>query len=595
MVWVVVAALIFFVAACAPAANRNDSAEDEVLEERAREYFDERFRFYPVEATAAGLHAYDDELGQFGASHVASRVLQLRDLRQRLLGIDLTGLSRAAFVDALWLISTVKAELFELEEIEPWRRSPRFYSEILCRGVSSLLEPWGTPRVEALLSRLDQVPILLQAAVENLESPSPLAIEEGLADFQTCQATIAELPATLEGFLNDARAGEIQRATRKVQEHIQGFIAHLETNVTPAGSDSFRWGEEKLRVQLLYREMEETPLQTIRLIAERHLSDTKERAKKLAATLDASSASLAGSAETDEPAADAPPAQQIQQAQQAQEGPEVQQVMDPTGDLVSATGELLEALRRLLSKSEMGASVSEAPIPPVKVSRFVPSHAVALLETPGPLDPSGEAVFLLAPPSHPLPGHPTVPVVPFELQVLAMREVYPGKYFRFLAGRGQTGRSDLRRLLISRANREGWSHYAEVVLLDEEYASADPRLRLAALHHMVLEQTRLVTAILLHAGDLSLSTATRMFVNEAFLDPLTAEREARMVALDPSRMSAALGKLQIMKLRRDFVEAERDMATLSEFHQAFLSCGELPLRLVRLLLLSGGEGQTLED
>ena len=145
MVWVVVAAPIFFLTACAPAADRNDSAEDEILEERAREYFDERFRFYPIEAPAAGLHAYDGELGQFGASHVASRVLQLRDLRQRLLGIDLTRLSHAAFIDALWLISTVKAELFELEELEPWRRSPRFYSEIMCRGVSSLLEPWGTP------------------------------------------------------------------------------------------------------------------------------------------------------------------------------------------------------------------------------------------------------------------------------------------------------------------------------------------------------------------------------------------------------------------------------------------------------------------
>ena len=434
MVWVVVAALIFFLTACAPAADRNDSAEDEILEERAREYFDERFRFYPVEATAAGLHAYDGELGQFGARHVASRVLQLRDLRQRLLGTDLTGLSRAAFVDALWLTSTVKAELFELEEIELWRRSPRFYSEIVCRGVWSLLEPWGSPRVEALLSRLAQVPIVLQAAARslNLDSPSPIAIEEGLADFQRCQATIAELPATLEGFLNDARAGEIQRATREVQEHIQGFIAHLETNVTPAEPDSFRWGEENLRVQLLYREMEETPLQTIRLMAERQLIDTKETTKKLAATLDASSASLTGSAEADEPAAAAYAAQQV---------------MDPTEDLISATGELLEALRRLVSESEMAASVSEAPIPPVKVSRFVPSHAVALLETPGPLDPSGEAVFLLAPPSHPLPGHPTVPVVPYELQVLAMREVYPGKYFRFLAGRGQTGHSDLRRLL----------------------------------------------------------------------------------------------------------------------------------------------------
>ena len=579
---VVLAALNCFLAACAPPTDRTDSTEDAILEERAREYFDQRFRFYPVEATAAGLHAYDGELGQFGASDIASRVAELRDLRQRLLGIDLTGLSRPAFVDALWLTSMVKAELFELEEVESWRRSPRFYSEVLCRGVSSLLEPWGSPRVEALLSRLDQVPILFQAGAVNLESPSPIAIEEGIADFQRCQATIAELPAVLAGFMSDAHAGEIQRITREAQEHIQNFITHLETNVTPAGPDSFRWGEEKLRVQLLYREMEETPLQTIRLIAERQLSDTKERAKKLAATLDASSAPLTGSAETDDPTAATPSAQRIQQAQE---------VMEPAEALVSATAELLETLRRLVSESDMAPFVSEAPIPPVKLSRFVPPHSVALLEGPGPLDPSGEAVFLLAPPSEP----PGVPVVSYELQVLAMREVYPGKYFRLLAGRGQTGHSDLRRLLSSRANREGWSHYAEEALIDEEYASADPRLRLAVLHHMVLEQTRLVTAILLHAGDLSLATATSMFVNEAFLDPSTAEREARMVAVDPSRMSAALGKLQIMKLRRDFVEAERDAATLGEFHRAFLSCGELPLRLVRLLLLSGGESQTLED
>jgi uncharacterized protein (DUF885 family) len=577
----VLAALVFFPAACAPPTERNDSAEDRILEERARDYFDERFRFYPVEATAAGVHAYDGELGRFGPNEIASRVVELRDLRQRLLGIDLSGLSWDAFVDALWLTSTVKAELFELEQIEPWRRSPSFYSDVLCRGVSSLLEPSDTPRVEALLARLGQVPMLLQEAVENIESPSPIALEEGLADLRSCQETIAGLPTALEGFLNGARADEIEKAARQAGEHLQGFISHLENNVTPAGADSFRWGEEKLRLQLLYREMEDTPLETIRLIAERELSDTKDRVKKLAVALNDSSTTVEPSATSIE----------RRDASGAPGG----DVMEPTEELVSATGKLLETLRQLVSEHETMKSVSEAPIPVVKLSRYVPPHVLARLEAPGPLDPSGEAVFLLAFPKASPTGRLEGPAVPYELQAIAMREVYPGRYFRLVTGRAQTGRSDLRRLLISRANREGWAHYAETTLLDEGYAGADPRLKMASLQHQALEQTRLVTAVLLHAGDSSPATATSMFVNEAGLDPVTAEREARRVALDPSVMSAGLGRLQIMKLRRDFLAMRGDPTASREFHRAFLACGELPLRLVRLLLLSSEEDRTLED
>lgn len=563
---VTLVALALCVSACAPPANRNDSAEDQILEERAREYFDQRFLFYPVEATVAGLHAYDDELGQFGAGQITSRILELRDLRQRLLGIDLTRLSRDSFVDALWLTSAIKAELFELGENEQWRRSPLFYSDVLCRGVTSLIEPWSSPRTEALVSRLNKVQTFLDTATENLENPSPLGIEQGVSDLRACQATIGELPEVLADFLNDQQATQVRRAVSEAQEHIQEFVSYLENEIAPGGPESFRWGEEKLRLQLLYQEMEETPLPIIRLLAERRLSDTKEKTRSLLSTLEASELS---SAEPERP----PPV-----------------VGDDTSaDLASATEEMLERLQALVS-SQVADFVADAPIPPVQVSRFVSPDAVARLEAPGPLDPSGEAVFLVASPPEPPPD----PAVPFELQALALREVYPGKYFRILAGRAQMPLSDLRRLVVSGANREGWSQYAETVLLDEAYADADPQLRLAVLRRSLLEQTRLVTAILLHADDLSLATAASMFVNEALVDPETADREARMVAVDPSRMSAALGKLQIMKLRRDFL-AEDDAATLEDFHRAFLSCGELPLRLVRLLLLSDGEGGTLED
>ena len=159
--------------ACSENPGPELSPEDHILEERAREYFDARFRTYPVQATMAGVHVNDADLGRFSASHVNSRVAELRDFRQRLLGIDLTKLSRPAFIDALLLTNAVKAEIFELEEVESWRRSPRFYSDIICSGVWSLFEPGNPTRLDALLSRLHQIPSLLESAIQNIESLPP--------------------------------------------------------------------------------------------------------------------------------------------------------------------------------------------------------------------------------------------------------------------------------------------------------------------------------------------------------------------------------------------------------------------------------------
>jgi uncharacterized protein (DUF885 family) len=185
---------------------------------------------------------------------------------------------------------------------------------------------------------------------------------------------------------------------------------------------------------------------------------------------------------------------------------------------------------------------------------------------------------------------------PYMLQLLSIREVYPGNYVRFLSRSESVNRlSELRRLLTSRANREGWAHYAEEMFLDEGYGSADPLLRLVQLRQALVGLCRLVTTILIHAEGLSLETAARIFMNEAFLDASAAEREVRVIAADPTRMSAALGKLQISKLRSDYVNSGAETKTLRDFHDAFLGCGEPPLRLVRLLLLGGDEGRTLPD
>ena len=561
--------------ACSESPSPEVSPADHILEERAKEYFDARFRFYPVQATMAGVHVNDAELGHFSASHVKSRVAELRDFRQRLLGIDLTRLSRPAFIDALLLTNAVKAEIFELEEVESWRRSPRLYSDIICSGVWSLFDPGNPTRLDALPSRLHQIPSLLESAIQNIESLPPILIEDGIVNFRYCQQLLGGLRTALDGSSgtsDDVLRGQIEVTSLAAQDSIEEFIFHLETNVARDEVESFRLGEDLLRVQLLYGEMEETPLDEIRWLTERRLGETKQRIREIAATTN-SELSL--------------PALLTEVSSQRFGGDEV----------LPYTVELLQDLRQFAVKQNIASVLTYAADPAVEAVPSLPRGALGKLHVPGPVESTGEAVLRLA---MPLADAPKVGRLvlfgPYMLQLLSIREVYPGNYVRFLSRSESVNRlSELRRLLTSRANREGWAHYAEEMFLDEGYGSADPLLRLVQLRQALVGLCRLVTTILIHAEGLSLETAARIFMNEAFLDASAAEREVRVIAADPTRMSAALGKLQISKLRSDYVNSGAETKTLRDFHDAFLGCGEPPLRLVRLLLLGGDEDRTLPD
>ena len=558
--------------ACSETPGSDHFPEDRILRERATEYFDARFRFYPVQATMAGVHDSDTELGRFSTSHMKSRVAELRDFRQRLLGIDLTKLSRPAFIDALLLTNAVKTEIFELEEIASWRRSPRFYSDIIRSGLWTLFQPGASIRMDALLSRLNQIPSVLESAMQNIESLAPILIEDGIAELRKCQEHVGGLSSVFDDSraTSDEQRGQIEVASSAAIDSIEEFIVYLQTSVARSEIESFRLGEDLLRVQLLYAEMDETPLDEIRWLTERQLGETKQRTKEIAATTNS---------ELSLPLLFA----------------EVSSQRFSREEVLPYTVELLQDLRQFALRKNIASVLTYAADPAVETTPSLPRGKLGKLRVPGPAESTGEAVLRLAMPLAALPTDP-LPFEPYMLQLLSMREVYPGNYVRFLSRiESEERSSQLRRLLTSRANREGWALYAEELFLDEGYGSADPLLRMVQLRRALVELCRLMATILIHAEELSLSTAARIFVNEAFLDPAAAEQEVMAIAADPTRLSAALGKLQILKLRSDFVNAGAQAKTLRDFHDAFLGCGEPPLRLVRLLLLGGDEGRTLAD
>jgi uncharacterized protein (DUF885 family) len=115
----------------------------------------------------------------------------------------------------------------------------------------------------------------------------------------------------------------------------------------------------------------------------------------------------------------------------------------------------------------------------------------------------------------------------------------------------------------------------------------------------LLRDVRLLSAIGLHTGGMTVAQSEKMFSTQAFQDPGNARQQAARGTFDPAYLNYTLGKLMIRKLRADWLAKTQsgaagagvdDQARWHEFHDKFLSYGGPPLPLLRKELVgeSGG-------
>jgi uncharacterized protein (DUF885 family) len=561
------------VVGCRDATLEERLREDNLLNQLANEYFSERVRFYPVEATLNGYHEYDGELGDFRQGSIHDHLAWIRDFRQRLLGVDVTRVSPSSYIDLLLLTRAVKAELHTLGTLEEWRRSPLFYTERIRNGLWFLLRSESPSDIElhSLLSRLEQVPSVVDAARENIENPPRLLVEDAISELRSDSARIKNLSFNLGKSSSPRKLAELGRTSGDAARALDQFIVYLESDVLPRASSSFAIGSDELSSELLYEEMEDTPLETISEIAEHEIVDIDARMEEVVARL----------GDSREPGAIL-----IDLASEH---------LAPT-DLIQTTENILREIRRFTQERNLFESNPETQLRIVATPPVLRDDRKWFLSTPGCLEQGdGLSYFMLTLPwdgGLPQAVKPGVGNIDGRtLRLAVIREIHPGRFVSVSHQRNAASRT--RQLLTSNASVDGWSHYVEQMLLDEGYKWDDPALRLVQLQNELIEECRLLTAIGLHAGQMSIAQATRIFQQDAFLDSERAAREARLVASDWRRANAALGKHQILKLREDYI-GDEPSRTLYTFHRGLLGGAGLPLKLVRLLMIPQDQRPTLD-
>jgi len=159
---------------------------------------------------------------------------------------------------------------------------------------------------------------------------------------------------------------------------------------------------------------------------------------------------------------------------------------------------------------------------------------------------------------------------------------YPGRLLQALRAGGAP--TEAARRLAFRSFAEGWALYAGEAMWEAGHRGAGPAWRRVWLQRALRADCHLVCVPALHRGEMSVEQAEVLFMEQGKCERAAARREADRAAVDPGCLSAALGRLEILDLRRRWRERHPG-APLGVFHDALLSRGAPPLGLLERVVL----------
>ena len=89
----------------------------------------------------------------------------------------------------------------------------------------------------------------------------------------------------------------------------------------------------------------------------------------------------------------------------------------------------------------------------------------------------------------------------------------------------------------------------------------------------------------MHCQGMTVDEAAKFFQANCYYEEKPARQEALRGSYDPEYLYYTLGKLQFLKLRRDWEQQEGANYSLGKFHDECLRHGMPPLRLLREIML----------
>lgn len=552
----------------AKGADKNDARKN--FYALVDSYFDGVFRFEPHYATEIGIHEFDGLLPDLSAEGTKKQIRFLRDYLKRFEQIDTATLPQKERLDTVLVTHQIKDKLLELEEIGSLHRNPTVYSELACAAVFALMKRDFAPaseRLKNVIAREKAIPEMLRIGRENIKVESVPKIYAEI-DLEQLPGIISffekDVPSAFESVKNPALNQEFVAANKATIAALKEHENYVRKDVLTKAKGNYALGADLYKKKLLYQEMVDESTESL---YQRGMTELRRLQKDFARTAHALDPNRS--------------------ALKVFEGISSKHP-EPT-ELIDSVKKCLEDLRRFCVEKPILSIPSEDRAMVAETPPFARALSFASMDTPGPYETKAkEAYYFVTLPESNWPVKRVEEHMrSFSYQDLlntSVHEAYPGHYVQFLWV--NTNPSKVRKLSGCGSNVEGWAHYCEQMMVDEGLGSGDLKLRLAQLHDALLRCCRYLVAIKMHTEKMTVDEATDFFVREGFQERANGEREAKRGTSDPTYLVYTLGKLQIISLRDEYKKMKGQEYSLKAFHDAFLSTGCPPVKLVRAELLN---------
>ena len=530
----------------------------------------------PSQASLDGVHLHDDLLEDLSRPAIDAHVRTLSGFGRRLHQIDSTLLPPVEQVEHPIVAANIEARMFELEVARNWDRNPHIYADALGTSLATQALFAYAPepeRARRVVSKLRQVMRLVQSARDNIKEAPGIFVKVGLETWRgTLRFIEADLPRAFSSLDDLHILGDLADTSTEAATAITSYIDYLETDLAPRAKASFRLGREKFEQKLKHEEGITLTAERLLTIALREFGEVQEEFRSVAGRLNGGD-----------------PIDTWRRAKEDHPQP---------GQLVSVGQQQVVELTEFVQRQGIVTVPDGEPVVVAPSPDFY-RWAFASMWTPGPFEskPSRAYYYLTDVDRSWPPERQEEHLRDFNIPTLwnvSIHEVFPGHFLQSRHLRGVDSKVRKSTFFAPSSFVEGWAHYCEQMMMEAGFRRGDASIRLGQLSEALVRLARVVVAIRLHCEDMSVEQGMRFFRDEAFLEEANARREAERGTFDPTYLVYSVGKLMLLKLRRDYKEQQGSKYSLRGFHDALLAQGSAPFWAHRRLLLKDATDVSLD-
>jgi uncharacterized protein (DUF885 family) len=521
-------------------------AQADSLEELAKDFWVWRARYAPFSGDDVNRMERPGGKRDWSLASIDQRKKDLAGFEARWKNLNPAQWPISQQVDYKLIGSALSRVRWELEINPRWKRDPNFYIEQTLTALAEALTvspPYDEARSREILTRIENIPSILQQGSENLENPPAPFARVAVQNLDGIRDHLRKMGVALVGSTN-LKQGELDAATDRAADALERFQAELKNKLsklprqTALGRDAYVWFLQNVAL------MPFTPEELLAMGKQEWNRAVAFEAFEKNRNKDVPPLEIA----TDINSWIKDAAEKELQIRKFLEERSILTVpkwmqhytLRPTPEYLRALG--FTEQDDFTSRSRLNENCI----------RYVPE----------PSDKLGYFWRATAMDSRPITVH----------------EGIPGHYFQLCLS--WKNEDPIRRHYYDSGANEGIGFYAEEMMLQAGLFDDSPPTREIIYNFMRLRALRVEVDVKLALGEFTLEQAAKYLQERVPMDEQTARQEAIAFSTSPGgAMTYQIGKLQILKFLADTRMQQGEKFNLRVFHDFVWKNGNVPIAL----------------